>query len=162
MASEDCIKSSPKRQKINNQNVYDPTYIYLLFNEEWSCFKIGISRCLEVRLEQHRMNRFVLVDKQNRVDAERVERKLLSFIRGNFQTGSELFENQFDGWTECWHKDDLSPSSIDELIKIAENSPVKVKAKKRKDTGTGWRISDLDFDELFAYQDEVNKAKLVI
>ena len=167
MATQESTNSLPKRQKINNQNVYDTLHLYLLVNDGWECFKIGVSSVIEERIEKHRMNGFRVVDIKKMPNAKDVEFRIKNFIRGSgFQTGPDLFENIFDGWTECWHRDDLSPSSLDDLIQMAESylATAEIKkedAKKVKKVKVAHKQAVIEKSEKEKMLDNLNRARRV-
>jgi len=170
MAANDSTKVKIVREKIKNEDVYDTNHVYLVFNEKWNCFKIGISVRIEERLEKHRMNGFHPIQVIKRADAKNVERTILKYLRSiGLQMGEDLFENQFDGWTECWHKDDLNVKTIQELIELANSKDEKEKVKDevvkkhytcigllRKYLSTGKKTKEIiyyDFNK-YGYSDE--------
>lgn len=174
MATQDPIGSPPKRQKINNFDFHNDKHVYLLFNEKWECFKIGFSKSIKKRINDHALNGFWLLDKQKRPDSKYIESRILRFIKGSgFRTGRDLFEYQFDGWNECWHKEDLSPKNIDELIRLADEYEKRIelemmangidisKCRRRRDGSlrrprrprrgsVQFPIGELNFEEMFA------------
>lgn len=129
LKSKKINKNNPEKEslaKIKNDEVVDtkPFYnqnlfLYLLFNDKWNCFKIGMSGDIKKRLEMHSMNGFKLIESIQRTDAKEVERKIILAIRSKgIRMGRDLFENQFDGWSECWHKDELDVKCIGDLLDI--------------------------------------------
>lgn len=156
---------SSKRRKINNFDFYDENHIYLLFNENWWCYKIGVSQSVKKRIEKHKLNGFRLIDMQRRSNAREIELKILGFIKAHgFPTGEDLFEYQFDGWNECWHKEDLAPKNINHLINLANEYEHRYLGRSRQpvleeDYGTIINIHELDFEELFALNEEAISKK---
>ena len=126
----DEFADEAKKEKIKNDGVVDtkPFYnknlfLYLLYNDNWNCFKIGVSGDIDKRLEMHSMNGFKLIESMKRTDAREVERKIIIAIRSmGIRMGRNLFENQFDGWNECWHKDELSVECIDDLLGLVDRN----------------------------------------
>jgi hypothetical protein len=94
-----------------------PSNVYLL--ERYGLFKIGVNNRKSWRLVIHKNAGWEVIDKMGPIlgsYAKEIEKTVKDCLKSkNISTGQDAGLSKFDGYTECWRKDDFCVSSLREL-----------------------------------------------
>jgi hypothetical protein len=100
-------------------NPSSPGYLYLLRQEQWGLYKIGISNVPASRIRKHSLSGWVALEVQGPMDGyytQELEDDLLHLIESlTLSMGDDRIAGQFDGYTETWKIDELPISGLADL-----------------------------------------------
>jgi hypothetical protein len=113
-------RNGKRCKECGNVLVFDyglPSNVYLLRRD--NLFKIGVNNRKSWRLVTHKNAGWEVIDKIGPIlgkHAKEIENTVKYCLKSkNIPTGAEAGLENFDGYTECWRKDDFCVSSLREL-----------------------------------------------
>jgi hypothetical protein len=99
-----------------------PAWLYLMEHPAWDLLQIGITNVPDVRMGQHGRRGWVRCDLRGPLQGEVVhgwEQQILQALRDrDVQLGPDEVAGKFDGFTEAWHRRELSVSDLDQLLSL--------------------------------------------
>ena len=108
---------------------YDPNseaWLYLLKNNDWQMFQIGITNFPKQRMSKHGRSGWEAIEIRGPLDgylARQWEQDILAMLRTKgIVLGSKKGVGKFDGYTEAWNVDTFRVASLKELMKLVEDN----------------------------------------
>ena len=105
-------------------DINSDSYLYLLEQNEWEMYQIGITNVPEVRLGKHRRLNWELIEIRGPLDgqlARELEKSILEMLRTKgADLGNIHIAGKFDGYSEAWSKATFEVKSIKELMRLTE------------------------------------------
>jgi hypothetical protein len=99
-------------------------YIYLLEHPQWEMFQIGITNDLSRRLNEHRRNKWKVIETRGPMDGLLTQQWETAILRMLKAKGADLSNSKiagkFDGYSEAWSKSTFKAKSIRELMHLTE------------------------------------------
>ena len=108
---------------------FDPNnqaWLYLLKNNEWQMFQIGITNFPKQRMTKHGRSGWEPLEIRGPLDgylAHQWEQDILAMLRTKgIVLGSKKGVGKFDGYTEAWDANSFKVNSLKELMKLVEDN----------------------------------------
>ncbi len=106
---------------------FDPnqkSFLYLLENQNWEMFQIGITNDFKRRLSEHALVGWELIELRGPMDGHLTQQWETAILRMLKAKGADLSNSKiagkFDGYSEAWSKSTFEVKSIKELMKLTE------------------------------------------
>jgi hypothetical protein len=105
-------------------DINSDSYLYLLEQNEWEMYQIGITNVPEVRLGKHRRLNWELIEIRGPIDgqlARELEKSILEMLRTKgADLGNIHIAGKFDGYSEAWSKSTFEVRTIKELMRLTD------------------------------------------
>lgn len=106
---------------------FDPnldSYFYLLIQDQWQMFQVGITNDLDRRLKEHSRNNWRVLEARGPMDGHLTQNWETAILRMLKARGADLANTEiagkFDGYSEAWSKSTFEVKSIKELMRLTE------------------------------------------
>jgi len=106
---------------------FDPNkdgYLYLLEQEDWDMYQIGITNVPDIRLGKHKRLQWKLIELRGPMDGYLTQQWETAILRMLKAKGADLSNDKiagkFDGYSEAWSKSTFEVRTIKELMRLTE------------------------------------------